>query len=235
MKFSGRNRHLRQARKRYVQYGRTKKNKMTKKSSDQLIFPLIVGGVSLLNILQNFQEFYLTSVIVSLIGIGATVLFLLDFKKVSILFYVWIIAQLVTYSTSSFTYFANQFPHVSLGLTFKNPNSVFAINFSPLFFFLGYRILKMYDMIGKKVSIKPIKAESNLKAIEGEIVGVINRNKDGKWMKVEYFTNEINEKQYVMIKPKGEERFSRKSSIFAFVNQCGDQTNFIDWGKVKLK
>lgn len=207
---------------------------MTKKSSDQLIFPLVVGGVSLLNILRNFQEFYLTSIIVSLIGIGATVLFLLNFKKVSILFYVWIIAQLVTYSTSSFTYFTNQFPYVSLGLTFKNPNSVFAINFAPLFFFIGYRILKMYDMIGKKVSIKPIKAESNLRPIDGEIVGVINRNKDGKWLKVEYFTNETSEPHYVMIKPKGEEKFSKKASIFAFVNQCGEQTSFIDWGKVKL-
>jgi hypothetical protein len=208
---------------------------MTKKSSDQLIFPVIVGGVSLLNILRNFQEFYLTSVIVSLIGIAATVLFLLDFKKVSVLFYIWIIAQLITYSTNTFTYFTNQFPYVTLGLTFKNPNSVFAINFAPLFFFIGYRILKMYDMIGKKVSIKPINAESNLKPIDGEIVGVIKRNKDGKWMKVEYFTNETNDPLYVMIKPKGEERFSRKASIFAFVNQCGDQTNFIDWGKVKLK
>lgn len=208
---------------------------MTKKSSDQLIFPLIVGGVSLLNILRNFQEFYLTSVIVSVIGIGATALFFIDFKKVGILFYLWIIAQLITYSAPSFTYFANQFPYVSLGLTFKNPNSVFVVNLAPLFFFIGYRIVKMYDMIGKKVSIKPIKADSNLTPIDGEIVGVINRNKDGKWMKVEYFTNETNEPQYVMIKPKGEERLSRKTSIFAFVNQCGEQTTFIDWGKVKLK
>lgn len=207
---------------------------MTKKSSDQFIFPLIVGGVSVLNILRNFQEFYLTSILVSIIGLAAMALFFLDFKKVSVFFYVWIIAQLITYSTSSFTYFANQFPYVSLSMSFKNSNSVFAINFAPLFFFIGYRILKMYDMIGKKVSIRPIKADSNLEAIDGEIVGVINRNKDGKWMKVEYFNNETNEPQHVMIKPKGEERFSKKASIFAFVNQCGEQTTFIDWGKVKL-
>lgn len=207
---------------------------MTKKSSNQLIFPLIVGGVSLLSIFRNFQEFYLTSIAVSIIGLVAMALFFLDYKKVSVLFYVWIIAQLITYSTPSFTYFANQFPYVTLGMSFKNTNSVFTINFAPLFFFMGYRILKMYDMIGKKVSIKPIKAESNLRSIDGEIVGVINRNKDGKWMKVEYFTNETNEPQYVMIKPKGEERFSKKASIFAFVNQCGEQTTFIDWGKVKL-
>lgn len=216
-------------------YVEPKKNKMTKKSSEQLIFPIVVGGVSLLNIIRNFQEFYLTSIIVSIIGLGAMVLFFLNFKKVSILFYVWIILQLFTYATHSFTYFTNQFPYVNLVISFKNTNSVFIINFVPLFFFLGYRILKLYDLIGNKVSIRPIKADSNLEAIDGEIVEVINRNKNGKWMKVEYFKKDTNEPQYVMIKPKGEERFSKKTSIFAYVNQCGEQTNFIDWGKVKLK
>jgi hypothetical protein len=177
----------------------------------------------------------LTSVLLSLIGIVAVVLFLLDFKKVSFLFYIWIIAQLITYSTTSFNYVTNQFPYVSLGFTFHNADSIFAINFAPLFFFMGYRILKMYDLIGKKVSIKPIKTDSNLRSIEGEIVEIINRNKDGKWLKVGFMANDSKETNYVMIKPKGEERFSRKNSIFAYVNECGERTNFIDWGKVKLK
>lgn len=208
--------------------------KISKKSSDQLIFPVIVGSISLINILRNLQEFYLTSVIVSIIGIIATILFILDLKKTSVLFYVWILLQLVTYSSSSFTYLTNQLPYITLGFNFKNTNSLFTLNFAPLFFFIGYRILKINDLIGKKVSIKPVKADSELKTIEGEIIGVIK--KDGKWLKVEYTTNEAKEPQYVMIKQKnGEEKFSSKSSIIAFVNHCGAQTNFIAWGKVKLK
>lgn len=208
---------------------------MKNKSSEQIIFPIIVGVLSLANILQNLQDFVLSSVLISLVGVAASVLFFLDFKKTSILFYVWIITQLITYSTPSFTYYTNQFPYITLGINFKGNDSLIAVNFAPLFFFIGYRLLKMYDLIGKKVSIKPIKADSHLKSIEGEITAVINRNKDGKWLKVAFVEEGNSGLQYVMIKPKGEERFSRKASILAFVNECGERTNFIDWGKVKLK
>ncbi len=208
---------------------------MKKLSSEQLIFPIIVGALSLLNILRNFQDFYLTSILVSLVGIVATVLFFLDIKKASILFYVWIVAQIITYSSTSFTFYTNQFPYISLGLSFKIENSLLILNFVPLFFFIGYRILKMSDLIGKKVSIRPIKTDSNLKSIDGEITEIIKTNKDGKWLKVTYFEDGNSEQKFVMIKPKGEERFSRKTSIFAFVNEFGERTNFIDWGKVKLK
>lgn len=207
---------------------------MKKKSTEQLIFPILVGVLSLFNILQNFNSFYLTSVLVSVVGLLATTLFFLDIKKASVLFYIWIIAQLITYTSTSFSYYTNQFPFISLGITFERVNSIFAINFAPLFFFIGYRLLKMYDLIGKKVSIKPIKVDSYLVPIEGEITEIIDRSKDGKWFKVEYLEGEDLEPKSVIIKPKGEERFSRKASIFAFVKESDGNNNFIDWGKVKL-
>lgn len=100
---------------------------------------------------------------------------------------------------------------------------------------MGYRILRIYDVVGKKISIKPIKVDSNLEPIEGEIIEVLDRDKQGKWFKVAYVTNASSEQNFVMIKPKGDERLSRKNSILALVNACGEKTHFIDWGKVKLK
>lgn len=92
----------------------------------------------------------------------------------------------------------------------------------------------MYDLIGQKVSIKPIKTDSNLKSIDGEITEIIDLNKDGKWFKVDFAENGNSEIKSVIIKPKGEERFSKKASIFAFVKESDGNRSFIDWGKVKL-
>lgn len=66
------------------------------------------------------------------------------------------------------TNFTDQVSLLHLGMTFKSPDSIFATNFAPLFFFIGYRILKTYDLVGKKISIKPFKANSSLTSIEGE-------------------------------------------------------------------
>lgn len=208
---------------------------MKKKSNEQLIFPIIVGVLSFINILRNIQEFYLSSVLISLVGLAAVVLFYLDNKKATSLFYVWILAQVVTYQTTSFTYFTNQLPQFSLGLDFNGNDSVFAINFAPLFFLIGYRVLKMYDLVGKMVSILPIKANSALDKLEGEIVEVISIQSSGKWFKVQYFKEGNPEPQFVMIKPKGQEQFSLKNSVVAFVNEPGEVTKFIDWGAVKLR
>jgi hypothetical protein len=207
---------------------------MNKRSIKQLVFPIIVGVLSLSNIFRNFQDFYLTSFLVSVIGLGGVVLFLLNNKKASILFYVWIISQIITFSNVGFTYYTEQSPNISLGMNFQGKNSIFSINFLPLFYFIGYRLIKMYDLIGQNVSIRPIKAESNLKPIKGTISEIINLNKDGKWFKVDYLENKNSEVKSVIIKPKGEERFSKKSSIFAFVKESDGNRSFIDWGKVKL-
>ena len=206
---------------------------MKKKSSDQLIFPILVGGISALNILRNFQDFYLTSILVSIIGLIGTLLFFKNNKFKDVFFYSWILLQLITYSNSSFTYFTNQFPYISLSMSFNGTKSIFAINFVPLFYFIGFSILKMYDLIGKTVSVKPIKAESNLVSMEGEIVEIIKNNKDGNWYKVNL--GEQSDLKSILIKPKGPERFSSKKSILAFVKEGEGTKSFIDWGKVKIK
>lgn len=141
---------------------------MKNKSSEQIVFPIIVGAFSLYTLLQNIQNPIISSLIVSLLGLAGTALFFMDKKIASSLFYVWIISQLVTYQTLDFTYFTDQVSLLHLGMTFKSPDSIFAINFAPLFFFIGYRILKTYDLVGKKISIKPFKADSSLTSIEGE-------------------------------------------------------------------
>ena len=207
---------------------------MKNKSSEQIVFPIIVGVFSLYTLSLNIQNPVISSIIVSILGLAGTTLFFLDKKIASSLFYVWIISQLVTYQSLDFTYFTDQVFILHLGMTFKSPDSVFTINFLPLFFFIGYRILKAYDLIGKKVSIKPFKADSSLSSIEGEISAVVNRGKNGRWLKVN-FQNEEQELQSVMIKPKGEERFSKKKSILAFVNDAEGEQKFLDWGKVRLK
>ena len=207
---------------------------MKTKSNEQIIFPMIVGAFSLYTLVQNIQHPIISSLLVSLLGLVGVALFFLNKKIASGLFYVWIISQLVTYQTAGFAYFTDQVPLFRLGITFQSPNSVFAINFVPLFFFIGYRILKMYDLIGKKVSIKPFKADSLLTSIEGEISAIVNRGKEGRWLKVD-FQNDRQESQSVLIKPKGDERFSKKKSILGFVNDFSGGQKFIDWGKVRLK
>lgn len=207
---------------------------MKTKSNEQIIFPIIVGAFSLYTLVQNIQHPIISSLLVSLLGLVGVALFFLNKKIASGLFYVWIISQLVTYQTTGFAYFTDQVSLFHLGITFQSPNSVFAINFVPLFFFIGYRILKMYDLIGKKVSIKPFKADSPLTSIEGEISAIVNRGKEGRWLKVD-FQNDQQESQSVLIKPKGDEHFSKKKSILGFVNDFSSGQKFIDWGKVRLK
>jgi hypothetical protein len=75
--------------------------------------------------------------------------------------------------------------------------------------------------------------DSLLTNIEGEISEVINRGKEGKWLKVDFQDNQ-QEIQSVLIKPKGEERFSKKKSILTFVNNYAGEQKFIDWGKARL-
>ncbi len=199
-----------------------------------MVFPIIVGAFSLFKLVQNIQTPVISSILVSLLGLAGVALFFSGKKPAGSLFYIWIISQLVTYQTPSFIYFTDQVSLFHLGMTFQSPNSVFAINFVPLFFFIGYRILKMYDLIGKNVSIRPFKADSPLTPIEGEISAIINRGKEGRWLKVD-FQNDSQEPQSVLIKPKGDERFSKKKSILGFVNDFSGGQKFIDWGKVRLK
>lgn len=208
---------------------------MRKKSGAQLVFPIIVGAVSLLTILMNIQTGYISSFIVSFIGLAGLALFLLNKKQATILFYIWIVAQLVTYISADFIYSVNQSLNVSIGFSFNTSNATFAINFAPLFYFIGYRLLKMYDLIGKEIIIRPMKAESAIKNIDGEISEIVNRGKEGKWLKIDFYSDDKDDLQSVLVKIKGDERISRKKFSMAFVNHSRGEQKFIDWGKVKLK
>ena len=205
-----------------------------KKSGEQLIFPIIVGAVSLLTILLNIQTGYISSFLVSFIGLAGLALFLLDKKYTTVLFYIWIVAQVVTYASADFVYYANQSLNISIGFSFNTSNAAFSVNFVPLFYLIGYRLLKMYDLIGKKMSIKPVKADSTVKNIDGEISEIVNRGKEGKWLKVDFYTDDSDDLQSVLVKIKEDERISRKKFSLAFVNHSGGEQKFMDWGKVKL-
>lgn len=208
---------------------------MRKKSGAQLVFPIIVGAVSLLTILMNIQTGYISSFVVSFIGLAGLALFLLDKKQATILFYIWIVAQLVTYISADFVYYVNQSLNVSIGFTFNTSHATFSINFVPLFYFIGYRLLKVYDLIGKKIIIRPMKADSAVKSIDGEISEIVNRGKEGKWLKIDFYSDDKDDLQSVLVKIKGDERISRKKFSMAFVNHSHGEQKFIDWGKVKLK
>lgn len=207
---------------------------MRKKSGEQLIFPIIAGAVSLLTILTNIQTGYISTYIVSFIGLAGLALFLLDKKYAAILFYIWIVAQMITYVSLDFVYLGNQSLPFSIGFSFNTSNATFSLNFVPLFYLIGYRVLKMYDLIGKKISIRPIKADSAVKNTDGEISEIVNRGKEGKWLKVDFYTPDSDDLQSVLVKIKGDERISQKKFSLAFVNHSDGEQKFMDWGKVKL-
>ena len=205
-----------------------------KKSTEQLIFPIIVSAISVLNIARNLQDFYLTSVLVSVIGIAAAILFLFDKKGAPALFYTWIILQLVTYVTMDFAIVTNQLPEIHLGLNFSGPSSIVSINFAPLFYFIGYRLLLAFDVIGKELLIGPIKEGSPLEKMSGKIVEYVTIGSDGKWYKVKLENDDI---VFVKQKTSGE-RLSNKKAILVFVKKFDSELNkyqFIDWGKARLK
>ncbi len=205
-----------------------------KKSGSQLVFPIIVAAVSLYALLMNIQTGYIVSYLISGVGLTGSVLYLLSKKFATTLFYIWIVSQLLTIVTPGFIYYFYQPIDFLAGISFTSQGAKFTFNFLPLFYFIGYRILQMYDLIGKKISIKPFKADSLLTSIDGEISEIVNRGKNGRWLKVS-FQNEKQELQSVLIKPKGEERFSKRKSIMAFVNDAEGEQKFLDWGKVRLK
>lgn len=206
-----------------------------KKSNEQLVFPIIVGAISLGALIMNIQTGYITSYMVSLIGLAALALFLSGKKLATTLFYIWIVTQLLTVVTADFVYYTNQSFGISVGFTFESQGAKFSFNFIPFFYFIGYRIVQMYDLIGKKISIKPVKEDSRIGNMEGKISEIVNRGKQGKWMKVDFEVPDQAELQSVLVKVKEDERISNKKSVLAFINSFDGDQKFIDWGKVRLK
>ena len=207
---------------------------MKKRSIQQLLFPFFVAVLSLIGVLRNFEDFNLLSLLVSIMGAIAVILFIKNNRKASKVFFFWIIVQLISFRVGSFTYLTNQLPEIILGINSKGSRSFFSINFLPIFYLLGYRVMKRYELVGKQVSILPIKENAAFTKIEGEIVEIMPIKDDGKWLKVQFFNEGDSEPRFVMIKPKGQEQFSHKNAIVAFVHESGDMSAFIDWGSVKL-
>lgn len=208
---------------------------MKNKSPEQLIFPIFIAATSLMNIVHNFKVFFWSSILISIVGLAGSALFFMNIKKASIFFYIWILAQFITLLTHSFSYVTNQIPYYFFGLTFGNSSFILVINFTPILLLIGYELLKMNDFVGKGISIRPIKADSPLKPIEGEITGIVNRNMDGKWFKVTYMEKGQPDIQNVLIKSKDSQRLSRNNAILVHVNHSTDQMETIDLGKAKLK
>lgn len=205
---------------------------MTQKPADQYIFPIIVAVLSVLNIIRNLQEFYVSSVLVSLVGILAVVLFLTNKNYSKPLFLFWILAQLITIVAVNFTILTNQFPQFSFDIKFSGSAYFFAINFVPLFYFIGFNSLNFTNIIGKRVLLKPIKDGSSLEETEGEIVEYIEFAGVQKWYKVE-----VNDAQTLYFRAKDEEDFKRKSPVVVEVKYFDAVTEslvFISWAKLKF-
>ena len=119
---------------------------MKKRSIQQLIFPIFVAVLSILGVLRNFEDFNLLSLLVSIMGAIAVILFIKNNRNASKVFFVWIIVQLVSFRIGSFTYLTNQLPEIILGINSKGSESFFSINFLPIFYLIFYRKMQKYDL-----------------------------------------------------------------------------------------
>lgn len=188
--------------------------------------------------LNGFSKYvdnhHLTTLLVSIFGLVAAVLYFARDKNYVLLFYIWSAVQLITFETENFHWVTYQFTTLNLSLILNGEHSLFQINFLPILFLVFARFALMQELVGKTISIEPVQQDGSLPSVEVKVVEVLNLDSDGRWLKVEYTAADTGEKMYWMIRPKGEESFSKKKTIVAHVNAVGYETQFLGWAWARI-
>lgn len=188
-----------------------------------LLFPIIVGVLSIVNLIQQFSYFGVISTIASVIGIIGVVLFFLGNNRYKLLFYVWIVVQLVSISISQ------QYHDVGerivkpiwdasqgdlafyLSLTLGGLSIRF--NLVAIFYLMIFRALRVSELKGNTLTFSKFKEDSlfgNELPVSGTVHEITKVGDEKEWMLVQLenpISNGSNKITYVLVKRKDGEVF----------------------------
>ena len=194
---------------------------MTKKLRIESLFPLIVILFSCIEIYKQQNLIHIPALIISILGIVGGILYFLKVKYYNVLFYIWIISQVVVINSwkvdettglaiENKIWDTSQFFKSEFGITNKTLDSQngFYINLVP-FFMLGLlKKLNVSDLIGAKITCREYQKENQLEntfLFDGVVKKRVTLSKEKDWLLVELetpFTFEELEISNVFIKSK---------------------------------
>ncbi|MEO8149324.1 MAG: hypothetical protein ABI723_16885 [Bacteroidia bacterium] len=156
----------------------------------ETIFPLIVGGLSLLNLFSHLSDPLRLSNLLSLVGLGGTFFY---FKKNDIfkkLIYIWILAQVIVIEP---IFDMTQVVNFKLGFSFSTSTSEYGIkvNIVAILFFGLLKILEVSSLVGKQITFNQFRQDNQLGDIfplEGTILKRVTLSQEKDWLLVQLTT-----------------------------------------------
>lgn len=120
------------------------------KSLVELILPILVIVLSLVNLSNNIGDFVSLSVLVSFIGIAGAILSFVGKPIATTLIYIWIYAQVIIIEP---VFNLSQGLSFAFGLNFDSSGTVtaFNINILPLLLLSLVKILQSVNLVGKEI------------------------------------------------------------------------------------
>lgn len=171
--------------------GRLKENKSK-------ILILLIGGLSIINIILSFKTRYFPADLISIVGMVATALFFLKKSTCRYFIWIWIVAQIIiidhvfvdpsTNITINKTIFdLSQTLRIKIGFYITGNHSAESINFNllvVLYFFL-FKNLKIDSLIGKTFNLLIMKYDHDISCEEGIQITLtkrVNLEGDDNWL-----------------------------------------------------
>lgn len=186
-----------------------------------LLFPIIVVILSVVNLVQQFSYFGIISTITSFVGIVGVIFFFLKNNKYKLLFYVWILVQLVhiniTYDdydigarVTKIIWDASQ-GDVSFFLSLTLDGFAIQLNVVAIFYLVLFRALKVSELKGSTLTFSKLKAESHFGdnlPVEGTVIDILKIGGEKEWLLVQldsFISNGDVKINTVLVKRKDEE------------------------------
>lgn len=206
-----------------------KDNKKTSLTTE-IVFPVLVAGLSLINISNHSVDLLALTNLLSLVGIVGTILYFKNndlFKK---LIYIWVLAQVVVIDREVLDKATGAWLHkpfwdltqvfsFKLGFNFTTDTSKFGINANivAIFFFGLLKILEVSSLIGKQLTFKKFRQDNRLGDIfplTGTVLKRVTLSKERDWLLVQLTpTFEFDGKtiEYALVKSKDGETIKQKA------------------------
>lgn len=186
-----------------------------------LLFPIIVAILSVVNLVQQFSYFGIISTITSFVGIVGVIFFFLRNNKYKLLFYVWIVVQLlhinITYDdydigarVTKIIWDAVQ-SDISFHLSLTINGFSIQLNLVAIIYLILFRALKISELKGATLTFSKLKADSHFGddlPVEGIVIDILKVGGEKEWLLVQLDSSVSNGEtkiNTVLVKRKDEE------------------------------
>lgn len=214
----------------------------------ETVFPVLVAGLSLLNISNHSADLLALTNLLSLVGIAGTILY---FKKNDLfkkLIYIWVLAQVVVIDREVLDkatgvwlnkpfWDLTQVFSFKLGFNFTTDTSKIGINANivAIFFFGLLKILEVSSLIGKQLTFKKFRQDNRLGDIfplTGTVIKRVTLSKEKDWLLVQLtstFDFDGKAIEYVLVKSKNGETIKQKAkNQLVYFRLVDDINNIIE-------